>query len=75
MNRGGRVLIAEIVLPAGNEPSPGKWLDLTMLVMTHGGRERTESEYRDLLARAGFKLARVVPTDGAIALVEGVSTD
>ncbi len=75
MNRGGRVLIAEIVLPAGNEPSPGKWLDLTMLVMTHGGRERTESEYRNLLVRADFKQTRVVPTEGAIALVEGVSTD
>ncbi|MGH8728885.1 MAG: methyltransferase [Burkholderiales bacterium] len=72
MNQGGRVLIAEIVLPAGNEPSPAKWLDLTMLVMTHGGRERTESEYRDLLARAGFKLTRVIQTEGAIGLVEGV---
>lgn len=72
MNQGGRVLIAEMVLPADNEPSPGKWLDLTMLVMTHGGRERTESEYRDLLARAGFKLTRVVQTAGAIGLVEGM---
>jgi hypothetical protein len=75
MNEGGRVLIAEIVLPARNEPSPGKWLDLTMLVMTHGGRERTESEYRDLLGRAGFKLTRVAQTQGAISLIEGVPAD
>jgi ubiquinone/menaquinone biosynthesis C-methylase UbiE len=75
MSQGGRVLIAEIVLPPGNEPSPGKWLDLTMLVMTHGGRERTESEYRNLLARAGFKLSRVVQTEGAIGLVEGRPAD
>lgn len=75
MSQSGRVLIGEIVLPPGNEPSPGKWLDLTMLVMTYGGRERTETEYRNLLVRADFKLTRVVQTEGAIGLVEAVSTD
>lgn len=70
--RSGRVLIAEMVLPPGNEPSPAKWLDLTMLVMTHGGRERTEAEYGKLLARAGFEMSRVVQTQGAIGIVEGM---
>ena len=28
----------------------------------HGGRERSEQEFRDLFARAGLRLARVVPT-------------
>ena len=27
-----------------------------------GGRERTEAEFRDLLAAAGLRLTRVVPT-------------
>jgi hypothetical protein len=33
-----------------------------MLVLTDGGRERTEREFRDLFARADLRLARVVPT-------------
>ncbi|MEN3334781.1 MAG: O-methyltransferase domain [Blastocatellia bacterium] len=34
-------------------------MDLNMLVMT-GGRERTESQYRELLAAAGFELTMIV---------------
>ncbi len=58
---GGRLLLVENVIPAGNEPSFGKWLDLLMLVYV-GGRERTADEYRDLLATAGFAMNQVIPT-------------
>jgi hypothetical protein len=34
---GGRLLLVEEVLPPGDEPSPARWLDLMMLVLT-GGR-------------------------------------
>ena len=51
---GGRLLLVENVVPAGNEPSFGKWLDLLMLVYA-GGRERTADEYRDLLATVGIR--------------------
>jgi hypothetical protein len=39
MNAGGRLLIAEMVLPAGDAPHPGKMLDIAMLVWP-GGQER-----------------------------------
>src|SRR5438105_4635259 len=58
---GGKVLVAESVIPPGNEPFFGKLLDITMLALP-GGQERTEAEYRALFAGAGFRLARVVPT-------------
>jgi hypothetical protein len=57
--------------PAGNEPHPGKMLDMVMLVVP-GGQERTEAEYRPLLSTAGFRLSRVVPTDSAVSVVEAV---
>src|SRR2546427_6305026 len=41
----GKLLIVELVLPPGNEPFFGKWLDLHMLVMTTG-RERTAGGVR-----------------------------
>ena len=57
----GALLLVEMGLSEPNQPSLGKAIDLYMLVLT-GGLERTVDEYRDLLARAGFCLNRVVPT-------------
>jgi hypothetical protein len=69
MKPDGRLLLIEMVLPPGNAPHPGKLLDIMMLVGP-GGRERTETEYKDLLAKAGFQLTRVVPTASAVSVVE-----
>jgi hypothetical protein len=60
-----RLLIVESVLEHGNEPNGAKWLDLLMLVL--GGRERTEPEWRGLLADAGFEATDV--DDGLIQAV------
>jgi len=64
-----RLLIVEMVLPEGDAPHPGKMIDLLMLVTT-GGQERSESEYRQLLDSSGFQLTRVVPTRSAVSIVE-----
>jgi hypothetical protein len=67
----GKVLLMELVLPEGAPPHPGMLLDLEMLVHA-GGRERTASEYADLLGRAGFRQTRVIPTAGPLSLIEAV---
>jgi hypothetical protein len=54
----GRLLLVEVVLPDDDRPHPGKDLDVRMLTM-HGGKERSLSEYSELLGRAGFRLDRV----------------
>jgi len=71
MNDDGKVLIVEMVVPVGNEPSPAKGLDLVMLTV-EGGKERTEKEYRELLAAAGLRLSRVIPTRSPYSIVEAV---
>lgn len=71
MKPDGRLLIVEMVLPDGDEPHPGKILDIVMLVMP-GGQERTKAEYATLLEKAGFKLNRIVPTNSAVSVVEAV---
>ena len=73
MAAGGKVLLLEQVLE--DRPAAGfsKLLDLEMLVMTPGGRERTEAEYASLFERAGLRLARVVPTESMVAILEGVA--
>jgi hypothetical protein len=67
----GKLLLMELVLPEDAPPHPGMLVDLEMLVHA-GGRERTASEYRDLLYRAGFRLSRVIPTAGPMSIVEAV---
>ena len=69
---GGKLLLIEAVVPMGNEPSFGKLIDINMLVMP-GGKERTADEYKALYAAAGFKLSRIVPTAGAMSLIEGMA--
>ena len=71
MKPGARLLIIEMVLPPGNEPHPGKMLDIMMLVGP-GGQERTASEYDALLKKAGFRMTKVVPTPSAVSVVESV---
>jgi SAM-dependent methyltransferase len=67
---GGRVVLVEAVLPPAGVPSFAKILDLEMLVMSDGGRERTEADYARLFERAGLRLARVVPTPSPMSIVE-----
>jgi O-methyltransferase domain len=72
MTDGACVLLAEIVLPEGPAPSMGKLADLEMLVMTAGGRQRTEAEHRTLLGQAGLRLTRTIPSTSMVSLVEAV---
>ena len=68
---GGKLLLVELVLKPGNEPDMGKIIDLEMLVVA-SGKERTEAEYRALLAGAGWRLTRVLPTKSPTQIVEAV---
>lgn len=65
----GRVLIIEAVVPEGNEPSMSKLFDMFMMIFPDG-KERTEAEYRKMLAEAGFTLHSVTPTDSAVSVVD-----
>lgn len=69
MNENGKILIVEMVVPEGSEPSPSKALDLLMLVM-EGGKERTVEEYSQLLEAAGLRITRVVPTRSPYSIIE-----
>jgi O-methyltransferase domain/Dimerisation domain len=71
MTTGGKVLIVEMVVPEPNVGGVSKFLDLEMLLFLTG-RERTASEYRELLARAGFEMTRIVPTASPYSVIEGV---
>jgi hypothetical protein len=67
--RDGRVILLEAVIPPGNRPDFGKLIDLEMLLMP-GGRERTADEFAALFERGGFSLARIVPTESPLSVIE-----
>jgi len=66
---GGKLLVIESVIQPGNDPQPGKMLDIVMLRI--GGKERTEAEFRTLLDAAGFDMTRIVATSSPVSVVEG----
>jgi O-methyltransferase domain/Dimerisation domain len=74
MPAGAALLVVERVVGAPNEGRDVKFSDLNMLVAP-GGRERTLEELRSLFAAAGFELAREVPADGGVSIVEGAPQD
>jgi hypothetical protein len=65
----GRVLLAETLVPPGNDFASIKLIDLNMLAVT-GGVERSVEEFAALLGRCGLALSRVIPTTAAIQILE-----
>lgn len=64
-----RLLLVERVLAGPNQGLDDKLSDLNMLV-NPGGLERTEPEFRQLLAEAGFELERVIATRSPHRILE-----
>ncbi|MEP6567448.1 MAG: methyltransferase [Mesorhizobium sp.] len=65
----GKVLVAETLVPPGDEPAQIKNIDVVMLAVT-GGLERTEAQYTSLFDAAGLRLERVLQTRGPISILE-----
>ncbi len=69
----GRLLIIERELPkvgqVGTAIEPFL-LDLEMLVMSPGGRERTRQQFAKLLSAAQFELMGVLPTDAPVSIFD-----
>jgi hypothetical protein len=68
MSAGSRLMLLEAVISEGNEPCPGKLMDMNMMVI-HGGLERTRPELAALLSAAGFALTSVIKTGSSVDLV------
>lgn len=66
----GRVLVVEQIIASSPELSMTKLLDLEMLALTVGGRERTEAEFAELFASAGLNLTGVFRTATPMCVLE-----
>jgi hypothetical protein len=67
------LLVAETVIPAGNDPHYAKLDDVEMLVIA-GGSDRDEREYAQLLAAGGFAVQQVTACGDRFTLIEARPT-
>jgi hypothetical protein len=73
MTRQGRVLIVERLIPGDPaEAVPVLLSDINMLVLSPGGRERTNTEYRRLLQAAGLRPGIIRPVTVPYGIIEGL---
>lgn len=72
MPTAAKLLVSERVVPPGNGRSYSKLADLLMLLMTPGGKERTEAQFRALFAAGGFELVRLISTESEHIVLECV---
>ncbi|HVU74249.1 MAG TPA: methyltransferase [Mycobacteriales bacterium] len=66
---GAQIRAFELVVPPGDAPHMSKMVDLTMLAITTG-RERDETELRELFTAAGLVFDGIVATPTPLSVVE-----
>lgn len=72
MDPASRILVAEMLVDGVEDRHFGTLLDLEMMTILDGGRQRSERQFDALFHRAGLKLTRVIPTASPASLVEAV---
>jgi hypothetical protein len=68
MRTDSRLVVIDVVVPEADEPYLG-FLDLQMLLVSFGGRERTQRQFESLFAASGLALESVVQTATPMAMV------
>ncbi len=75
LGKKGVLLVIDIILPEVTVQHEGLLMDLEMMVMTAGGKERTEKEFRQLFQAADLQLKKIYNTPFICSIMEVVSVD
>ena len=70
-----KLLIIDLIMPEGNKPFIGKFIDIVMLALTHKGRIRTEKEFHKLLNSSGFIITKIIhqsDNDNFLSIIEAI---
>jgi hypothetical protein len=67
----GTLLVMEYVLTEENTKHVGNIFDMWLMLLLDG-KERTQPQYAALLAAAGFRLNRIVPTTSPVSIIEAL---
>ncbi|RUR17306.1 methyltransferase [Legionella sp. km535] len=69
MKHRSSLIIAEQVIPDNDLPHTNKTMDIIMMVLV-GGRQRTATNWIELIEPIGFKLVSITPTQGMFTLMQ-----
>jgi hypothetical protein len=72
MSPGAKLLVIEQGIAEPGIPNPGKIMDVIMMTLLEGGRERTAKQHAALFEQVGLRFEREIRTPGPITLFEGV---
>jgi hypothetical protein len=72
MSPGAKLLVIEQGIAEPGVPNPGKIMDVIMLTLLEGGRERTAKQHAALFEKVGLRFEREIRTPGPITLFEAV---
>lgn len=67
-----RLLVLECIVEGDDRPSMGKLMDVMLLLLTEGGRERTRGEFSRILDMSGFRIQKIVPSVAPFSVIEAV---
>lgn len=70
MEPSGRLLVVDALVDNKNPIGLVPVLDISMLVVTEGGRERTLKEFEKLFSEAGLKLTGMTSAPGPFSMIE-----
>lgn len=65
-----KLLVVEMLVPPGNTPGLSKIVDIEALLMSAGGYERTEAQYRSLFESVGFNVSNVYSGPSPFSIIE-----
>jgi len=69
---GAKLLLIEAIIPDDSNPGFAKIVDVHMLVLL-GGRQRSQREHAEFLAKADFRLQREIEVGGDFSILEAVA--
>lgn len=72
MTRDGKILVVEMIMPPGNQPSFSKIMDLQMMLLFGRGRIRTREEFENLFKAAGLEARQWISTPSPNSIIEAV---
>lgn len=72
LDKGGRLMVIESVVPEENGGHFIKDVDVYMMAL-FSSRERTKSEFNKLFESAGLKIERITPTGSMLSIIEAVA--
>lgn len=72
ISENGKLLAVDSIVPPGDEHSWVKWVDLEELTLSYGG-PRTETEFREIFQKGGFRLERILTIETPCSVMELVT--